>query len=81
MALTTPLGFEEGCTILSCNGANVFNSIYHHRFLPTLAEIVPHLSLTQQTCTHGNPQNSYLHHMEEVWKWLSQRGEYSKDAI
>ena len=40
MALTATLGFEEGCTILSY-GANAFNSIYRHRFLPTLAEIVP----------------------------------------
>ena len=41
MALTAILGFKEGCTILSYDGANAFNSIYHHRFLPALAEIVP----------------------------------------
>ena len=41
MALTATLGFEEGCTILSYDGANAFNSIYRHRFLPALAEIVP----------------------------------------
>ena len=41
MAFTATLGFEEGCTILSCDGANAFNSIYRHRFLPALAEIVP----------------------------------------
>ena len=40
MALTVTLGFEEGCTILSYDGANAFNSIYRHRFLPALAEIV-----------------------------------------
>ena len=40
MALTATLDFEEGCTILSYSGANVFNSIYRHRFLPALAEIV-----------------------------------------
>ena len=34
-------GFEEGCTILSYDGANAFNSIYRHRFLSALAEIVP----------------------------------------
>ena len=28
MALTATLGFEEGCTILSYDGANAFNSIY-----------------------------------------------------
>ena len=41
MALTATLGFEEGCTILSYDGANAFNSIHRHRFLPALAEIVP----------------------------------------
>ena len=41
MALTAILGFKEGCTILSYDGANSFNSIYHHRFMPALAEIVP----------------------------------------
>ena len=41
MTLTVTLGFEEGCTILSYDRANAFNSIYCHRFLPTLAEIVP----------------------------------------
>ena len=41
MAFTSTLGFEEGCTILSYDGANAFNSIYRHRFLPALAEIVP----------------------------------------
>ena len=41
MAFTASLGFEEGCTILSYDGANAFNSIYRHRFLPALAEIVP----------------------------------------
>ena len=41
MALTATLGFEEGCIILLYDGANAFNSIYRHRFLPALAEIVP----------------------------------------
>ena len=41
MALTAILGFKEGCTILSYDGANAFNSMYRNRFLPTLAEIVP----------------------------------------
>ena len=41
MAFTATLGFEEGCTILSYDGANTFNTIYRHRFLPALAEIVP----------------------------------------
>ena len=41
MAFTATLGFEEGCTILSYDGANAYNSIYRHRFLPALAEIVP----------------------------------------
>ena len=42
MAFTATLGFEEGCTILSYDGANAFNSIYRQRFLPALAEIVPY---------------------------------------
>ena len=41
MALTATLGFEEGCTIPSYDGANTCNSVYGHRFLPALAEIVP----------------------------------------
>ena len=41
MALIATLGFEEGCTILSYDGANAFNTIYRHRFLPALVEIVP----------------------------------------
>ena len=41
MAFTATLGFEEGCTILSYDGADAFNSICRHRFLPALAEIVP----------------------------------------
>ena len=45
MAFTATLGFEEGCTILSYDGANAFNSIYRHTFLPALAEIVPSVVL------------------------------------
>ena len=41
MALTATLGFQEGCTIASYDGENAFNSIYRHRVLPALAEIVP----------------------------------------
>ena len=41
IALTATLGFEEGCIILSYDGANAFNSIYRHRFLPASSEIVP----------------------------------------
>ena len=40
MAFTATLGFEEGCTILSYDAANAFNSIYRHSFLPALAGIV-----------------------------------------
>ena len=40
MAFTATLGFEEGCTILSYDGANTYNSIYHHMFRLALAEIV-----------------------------------------
>ena len=41
MALIVPLSFEEGCTILSYDRGNAFNSIYRDRFLPALTEIVP----------------------------------------
>ena len=41
MALTATLGFEEGYTILSYDGANASNSIYRYRFPLALAEIVP----------------------------------------
>ena len=41
MALTATLGFEEGCTVFSYDGANAFNSIYRHRFLPALMEVTP----------------------------------------
>ena len=41
MALTATMGLEERCTIRSYDRANAFNSIYRHRFLPALAEIVP----------------------------------------
>ena len=41
MALTAILGFEEGYTILSYDGANASNSKYRYRFLLALAEIVP----------------------------------------
>ena len=44
MALAATLGFEEGCTILANDGANAFNSIYYHRFLPAVAEIVPSMA-------------------------------------
>ena len=40
LAFTATLGFEEGSTILSYDGANAFNSIYCRGFLPALAEIV-----------------------------------------
>ena len=40
MAFTATLGFKEGCTILSYDGGNAFNSLYRHKFLPALAKIV-----------------------------------------
>ena len=40
MALSATRGFEEGCPILLYDGANAFNSINRHRFLPALEEIV-----------------------------------------
>ena len=41
MVLTATPGFKMGCTILLYDGANAFNSLYRHRFLPALAEVVP----------------------------------------
>ena len=41
MALAATLGFEECHSILSYDKANAINSIYRHRFLSALAEIVP----------------------------------------
>ena len=41
VALIATMSSEEGCTILSYDGANALNSIYRHRFLPARAEIVP----------------------------------------
>ena len=80
MALTATLGFEEGCNILSYDGVNAFNGIYRHSFLPALAEIVPSVVPYASNCTH-NPRNSSLHLTLEVWKWLSQCGEYNNDAV
>ena len=61
MALTATLGFEEGCTILSYDGANAFNSIYRHRFLPAQAEIVPSVVPYASNLYAREPQNSCLH--------------------
>ena len=57
IALTATLGFEEGCTILSYGGANAFNSIYRHRFLPALAEIVPsEVPYASNFCARESPK-------------------------
>ena len=57
MALTATLGFEEGCAILSCDGAYAFNSIYRHRSLPALAEIVPSVVLYASNLYAREPPN------------------------
>ena len=54
MVLTAALSVEESCTFLSYDGAKVFNSIYRHKFLPAVAEIVP----------SGSPYASDLHACE-----------------
>ena len=41
MILTFTPGIDEGCTILSYDGVNASSSIYRHRFLTALVEIVP----------------------------------------
>ena len=43
MTLIATLALEEGCTIRLNDGANAFNSVYRHRFLTALEEIVPSL--------------------------------------
>ena len=43
MAAAATLGFQEGSTILTFDGANAFNTLYRHKMLPALAEIVPSL--------------------------------------
>lgn len=43
MALIGTLGFEEGCTTLSYDGANALNNIYRRRPLTAIAEIIPSL--------------------------------------
>lgn len=41
MALTVKLAYDEGCTVLSFNGTNASdNSVYRHRSLPAVAEII-----------------------------------------
>ena len=62
MAFTATLGFEEGCTILSYDEANAFNSTYRHRFLPALAEIVSSVvPYASNLYARELPQNSCLH--------------------
>ena len=61
MALTATMGFEEGCTIISYDGANVFDSIHCHRFLPALAEIVPSVVPYASNLYAWEPQTSCLH--------------------
>ena len=41
MALRATMAFQEGCTVLSYDGENAFNSMYRASILPALAEIVP----------------------------------------
>ena len=60
IALSATLGFEEGCTILSYDGADDFISIYRHRFLPALADIVPSVVLFVANLYGRDPQNSGL---------------------
>ena len=65
MVLTATMGFEEGCTILSCDEANAFNRMYRKRFLPAVAEIASLGVSTQQTRTLGNFQSYCLYKVEE----------------
>lgn len=40
MALAATLRFQEGCIILSFNGANAINNISRHQMIPTLADLI-----------------------------------------
>ena len=61
MVLTATLGFEESCTILSYDGTNVFDSIYRHRFLTALVEIVPSEIPYASNVYAQELRNSWLH--------------------
>lgn len=41
MALAATLGFLDGCTTLSFDDANAFNSVYHDQMLPALSGVIP----------------------------------------
>lgn len=41
MVLTATLGFQKGCTTLSFDETNVFDSIYRYRMLLALADVIP----------------------------------------
>ena len=69
MAFTATLGFEEGCTILSFDGANAFNSIYRHRFLPALAEIVPSVVPYASNLYASTTSRSFYHrNFLSIWQ-------------
>ena len=81
MAFTATLGFEEGCTMLSYGRASAFNTIYRHRFLPALAEIVPS-GVTYASNMYAREPPKLLFALDGGgWKGLNKRGEYRKDAI
>ena len=65
MALSATRGFEEGGTILLYDGANAFNSINRHRFLPALKEIV--LSLVPYP--REPPNLLFVLDGECGWRW------------
>ena len=65
MALSATQGFEEGCTILLYDGANAFNSINRHRFLPALEEIV----LSFVPYPREPPKLMFVLDGECGWRW------------
>ena len=81
MAYTTTLGFEEGCPILSYDGANAFNNVYRRRFLPALAEIVPSVvPYATNLYARETPKLLFALNGAGLESDLSPRGKYSKDA-
>lgn len=66
-------GFEEGCTILSYDGANTLNSMYRHTFLPQLAVVTP-VAVNYATNFYAGKSPKLLLAMQDettVTKWVA----------
>ena len=81
MAHTATLGFEEGCPSLSYDRASAFISIYRHRFLPALAEIVPSVVPYTSNLYAREPPKLLFALAGGGLEVVESAREYSKDAI